>query len=142
MVFATLTGTAVGTYNSVNVATATTVTFTGVSLTGAQAGNYSLTAHPSQAATITKATAVITFGALAAKTTADVPFALTATSTSGNTVTYVSGTPATATISGSTVTIVAAGSTVITASDAGNANYDAAVDVPQTLTVTAGPNLE
>jgi len=47
-------GTVTGTYNSKNVATADTVTFSGVSLTGAQAGNYSLIGN-TQAATIAKA---------------------------------------------------------------------------------------
>jgi hypothetical protein len=47
-----LTGTATGTYNSKDVATATTVTFGGLSLTGAQADNYMLTVQ-TQAATIT-----------------------------------------------------------------------------------------
>jgi hypothetical protein len=42
-----------------------------------------------------------------------------------------------ATISGSTVTIIGAGSTNITASQAGNANYNAAADVTQILTVNA-----
>ena len=48
-----LTGTAVGTYNSKDVATATTVTYSGLSLTGAQVGNYTLTTQGTSAATIT-----------------------------------------------------------------------------------------
>jgi hypothetical protein len=40
-----------------------------------------------------------------------------------------------ATVSGSTVTILKAGSTIITASQAGGDNYNAAVEVPRTLTV-------
>jgi hypothetical protein len=48
-----ITGSAVGTYNSKNVATATTVTYSGLSLTGAQAGNYSLTIQSAASATIT-----------------------------------------------------------------------------------------
>jgi len=40
-----LTGTAVGTFNSKEVASANTVSFSGISLTGAQATNYTLTAH-------------------------------------------------------------------------------------------------
>ncbi|MDO8811761.1 MAG: MBG domain-containing protein [Gallionella sp.] len=48
-----LTGTPVGTYNTKDVATASTVTFSGLALGGAQAGNYSLTAHATQAALIT-----------------------------------------------------------------------------------------
>jgi filamentous hemagglutinin family protein len=48
-----ITGTAAGTYNSKDVATANTVTFSGLSLTGPQSGNYSLTVQSPQAATIT-----------------------------------------------------------------------------------------
>jgi gliding motility-associated-like protein len=48
-----LTGTPTANYNARYVATANTVSFTGVSLTGAQSSNYTLTAHPTQAATIT-----------------------------------------------------------------------------------------
>ncbi len=48
-----ITGTAVGTYNSKDVVSANTVTFSGLSLTGTDAGNYSLTAHSPAAATIT-----------------------------------------------------------------------------------------
>jgi hypothetical protein len=44
-----------------------------------------------------------------------------------------------ATVSGSTVTLVSAGTTVITASQGGDASYNAAVPVAQTLTVTAAP---
>ncbi len=65
------------------------------------------------------------------------PFTLTATATSGLPVSYVSSNPAVATISGTTVTLVGAGTAVITASQGGDANYNAATSVPQTLTVTA-----
>ncbi len=46
-------GAAVGTYNSKDVASATTVTYSGLSLTGAAAGNYTLTIQSPNAATIT-----------------------------------------------------------------------------------------
>jgi filamentous hemagglutinin family protein len=56
-----LTGTAVGTFNTKDVATANTVTFTGLSLTGDQAGNYTLTPHASDTAPrITRATLTAT----------------------------------------------------------------------------------
>jgi len=41
------------------------------------------------------------------------------------------------TVSGNTVTITAAGSCTITASQAGNSNYNAAASVPQTFTITS-----
>ena len=68
------TGTATGTYNTKDVATATTVTFAGITLTGAQASNYSLTAL-TQAATITVKTLTVSGPAASNKiydgTTAD-----------------------------------------------------------------------
>jgi hypothetical protein len=85
---------------------------------------------------VNKANQTITFGALADKTTDDTPFALTATASSGLTVSYSSSNTAVATVAGSTVTIVGAGQTTITASQAGDANYNAATSVDQTLTVT------
>ncbi len=63
------------------------------------------------------------------------PFALTATATSGLAVAYSSSNTAVATISGSTVTIVGVGTTDITATQAGDASYNAAAPVLQTLTV-------
>ncbi|MEQ8416539.1 MAG: Ig-like domain-containing protein, partial [Imperialibacter sp.] len=77
----------------------------------------------------------ITFGALPEKAFGEAPFALSATASSGLTVAYASSNPAVATLSGNTVTIVGVGSTTITASQAGNASYNAAANVPQTLTV-------
>ncbi|MDO8291836.1 MAG: MBG domain-containing protein, partial [Gallionella sp.] len=59
-----LSGTSVGTYNSKDVATASTVTFSGLTLGGAQAGNYSLTPHATQAATITPRALTIVADAL------------------------------------------------------------------------------
>ena len=49
----TLTGTVSGTYNTKDVATASTVTYTGISLTGTGSGNYTLTTQAPSAATIT-----------------------------------------------------------------------------------------
>ena len=60
---------------------------------------------------------------------------LAATASSGLNVSYASSDTSVATVSGSTVTILKAGSTIITASQAGGVNYNAAVAVPQTLTV-------
>ncbi|MEY4732615.1 MAG: hypothetical protein RLZZ464_681, partial [Pseudomonadota bacterium] len=48
-----ISGTALGTYNSKDVASASTVTFSGLSLTGTDASNYSLTMQSPAAATIT-----------------------------------------------------------------------------------------
>lgn len=77
----------------------------------------------------------ITFNSLPSKTMGDAPFALTATSSVSLPVTYTSSNTSVATISGSAVTIVGAGTTTITASQSGDASYNAATSVPQTLTV-------
>ena len=77
----------------------------------------------------------ITFGALASKTYGDAAFALTASASSGLTVSYVSSDTSVASVSGGAVTILKAGSTTITASQAGDANHNAATAVPQSLTV-------
>ena len=78
-----LTGTATGTYNSKDVSTATTVTFGGLSLTGASAANYTLTIQAPAAATITAK--ALTFSGLS------VPASKVY---DGTTAAVVSGTPA------------------------------------------------
>ena len=135
-------GTAVGTYNDANVANASSVTFTGLSLTGAQVGNYSFSIQSPQSATITKANQTISgLAGTDAKTTATTTYSITGVSaTSGLTVSFSSSDTNVADISGTTVTIKGAGTTTITASQAGNANYNAASPVQtQTLTVTLVP---
>uniref|UniRef100_UPI000A9B982C beta strand repeat-containing protein n=1 Tax=Tenacibaculum agarivorans TaxID=1908389 RepID=UPI000A9B982C len=78
---------------------------------------------------------IITFNSLSDVTYGDADFALTATSDSGLTVTYTSSDTSVATISGDTVTIVGEGTATITASQAGDATYNPATDVQQSLTV-------
>ena len=79
----------------------------------------------------------ITFDALTPVTYGDATFGLTATASSTLPVSYTSSNTAVATVSGSIVTIVGAGSTNITASQAGDGSYNAAEDVIQSLTVNA-----
>lgn len=79
----------------------------------------------------------ITFNSLPLKIFGDPPFTLTATASSGLTVTYASSNTNVATIFGNTVTLTGFGTTVITASQAGNAAYNPAPDVQQTLLVRA-----
>jgi sugar lactone lactonase YvrE len=111
---------------------------------GTNSGDISLTSTgaPSQSLAVTgivsKINQTITFGALAAKIVSDPSFTLSATASSGLAVSYTSSNTAVATVSGSTVTIVGLGSADITASQAGNSNYNAAPDVVQTLTVNKG----
>jgi hypothetical protein len=106
-----------------------------VTFTPTDNANYNTTTT-NVSVTVNQANQTITFGALANKTTADAPFSLTATASSSLTVSYSSSNTAVATVAGSTVTIVGAGQTTITASQAGDGNYNAATSVDQTLTVT------
>lgn len=117
-----------------------TVTIVGagtVNITASQAGNddYNAATDVVQSLTVNKANQTITFGALAAVTFGDAPFALTGTASSGLGVTYTSSNENVVTISGSTVTIVGAGTANITASQNGDDDYNAATNVVQSLTV-------
>ncbi|WP_152969772.1 MBG domain-containing protein, partial [Pedobacter sp. Hv1] len=107
-------------------------------ITASQVGdaNYNVANSVDQVLTVNKAAQTITFAALANKTYGDVPFTLNATGGDSNqTITYVSSNTNVATIVGNTVTIIGAGSSSITASQAGNGNYNAASSIDQTLTV-------
>ena len=77
----------------------------------------------------------ITFNAISNKTFGDADFQLTATASSGLGVSYTSSNTNVASINGNIVTIIGTGTTIITASQIGNVNYNAASDVTQTLTV-------
>ncbi len=105
-----------------------------IQITGADAANYSVI-QPSLSGTIIKADQTIIFAALPSKVAGDEPFSLTATASSGLAVTYESSDTNVATVSGSTLTIVSSGTTVITASQAGNSNYNAATPVVQNQVV-------
>lgn len=77
----------------------------------------------------------ISFAALPDKTVGNAAFALAASSSANLSITYTSSNTAVATVSGNTVNIVGAGITTITASQPGDASYNAATSVSQTLTV-------
>ncbi|MBM3427434.1 MAG: hypothetical protein FJX95_01470, partial [Bacteroidetes bacterium] len=133
-------------YTSSNTSVATvsgnTVTIVGVgstTITASQAGNTNVAPaiDVTQTLIVNQASQTITFAALPNKQLTDAPFALTATASSGLTVTYTSSNTAVATVSGNTVTIVGLGSTNITASQAGNTNYAAATSVVQAQVVSA-----
>lgn len=87
--------------------------------------------------TIAKASQTITYegGAWQSKIDTDDPFALSASASSGLTVSFASSVSVVATVSDNTVIIHGAGITTITASQAGNDNYTAAPDVSHNLTV-------
>jgi len=86
--------------------------------------------------TIAKANQTITFNPLPDKTTSDPPFTVSATASSALPVSFAAS--GNCTVSGNTVTITSAGSCTITASQAGNVNYNPASDVPRTFNITNG----
>jgi Bacterial Ig-like domain (group 3)/Domain of unknown function (DUF4214) len=115
-----------------------TVHLTGLgscTITASQAGNANFNAAPDvpQSFTIAKTNQTITFGALANKTFGNADFNVSATASSGLPVSVVA--TGNCTVSGNTVHLTGPGSCTITASQAGNANYNAAPDVPQSFTI-------
>jgi uncharacterized repeat protein (TIGR01451 family) len=118
--------------------TGNTVHLTGggsCTVTASQAGNgnYNPAAPIDQSFNIAKANQTITFGALANKTFGDPDFTVSATASSGLSVSFAASNQCT--VSGNTVHLTGAGSCTITASQAGDNNYNAATNVPQTFSI-------
>ncbi|MEQ8415692.1 MAG: Ig-like domain-containing protein [Imperialibacter sp.] len=90
--------------------------------------------------TVTKGQ-TITFAAMPEKTFGDAPFNLDATASSTLTVSYASSDLSVATVDGTQVTIMGAGSTLITATQAGNGAYRAADPEAQELIVNKASQL-
>jgi len=118
----------------------TAYTFT---VTATNSAGTSTTSSTSNSVT-PKTSQTITFNSLTSKTYGDIAYTLNATSSSGLTISYSSDNTAVANVSGTTLTIVGAGTANITASQTGNAVYEAATNITQqliinkkTLTVTA-----
>jgi len=108
-----------------------------VTLTPTDTDNYDFTGLTTEivALTIHPANQTITGLSNLTRTYGDDSFNLSATASSGLTVTYTSNDPSVATISENIVTIIGAGTTTITASQSGNSNYNAAPDINRTLIV-------
>lgn len=123
-------------FDTADVGVGKTVTATGLSLGGTDAGNYVLSStSATTTADITKASQTITFNALSGKIYGDADFGVSATADSGLPVTFTSQTTGVCTVSASTVHIVSAGTCTIRASQAGDTNYLAASNVDQGFTV-------
>jgi len=133
----TLTGTVQAEFSAVNAANGISVSVSGYSLTGADAANYNLSAITGLSANITKADQTISaLTSSVINTYGDAPYSVATTATSGLTVTYSSNDLNIATVDGAgVVSIVGVGTCTITASQAGDANYNAALDVTQIVTV-------
>ena len=124
--------------NTVTIVAAGTCT-----IRASQAGNAKYSAAPNvdQSFTVSPALSAqtIAFGVLGSQTFGAVPFAISATASSGLPVSFASLTAPVCTLSGNTVSIVAAGTCTIEASQAGNATDAAAPDVDQSFQVTSNP---
>ena len=98
--------------------------------------NYNAALQVTESVTVTvigKTNQTITFGALANKSYGEPDFTVGATASSGLAVSFVAS--GSCTVSGATVHITAAGSCTITASQAGDASYNAAASVSQSFTI-------
>jgi hypothetical protein len=123
---------------AVSGSTVTLVAAGTCSITASQAGNsnYAAATPLTQSFTVSASSQTITFGALSNMVFGAAPFTVGATVSSGLAVAFASTTTAVCTVSGSTVTVVAAGTCTITASQSGNANYNAATSVPRSFAVS------
>jgi hypothetical protein len=111
------------------------------SITASQSGNASFAAATSvsRSLTVLLAAQTISFTSPGNQTPGTTPAALTATSTSGLVVGFMTTTPSVCTVSGTALTLVAAGNCTVNASQNGNGNYAAAVGVSNTFSVAAVP---
>jgi hypothetical protein len=107
-----------------------------ITVSGATAANYNITFVNGVMTVQPKQNQTISFPVIPAKTYGNADFAAGATSTNTTIpITYVSSNTNVATIIGNNIHIVGAGTSNITASQAGNAGYFPAADVTRVLTV-------
>jgi uncharacterized repeat protein (TIGR01451 family)/uncharacterized delta-60 repeat protein len=104
-------------------------------ITASQAGdsNYNAAPDVQQSFNIAKANQTITFNALSDKTFGDADFSVSATASSGLSVSFAAS--GQCTVTGTSVHLTGAGSCTITAKQAGDANFNAAADVPQSFNI-------
>jgi sugar lactone lactonase YvrE len=125
-----------------------TVTYAGSATAPLAAGEYAVAASVVEAnwqgsasgtLIIAKADQTITFAPLPGRIYGNADFAPGATATSGLLVSYASSNPAVATLGAGGIHFAGAGSATITASQAGDANWNAAPNVSQDLSVGPAP---
>jgi alpha-tubulin suppressor-like RCC1 family protein len=106
-----------------------------------QPGNTSYAAAPQvlQSFQVTPAllAQTISFSALPNRVSGTAPFAISATASSGLTVSFTSLTSSTCSVSGTTVTLLALGTCTLQASQAGNGTYAVATPVSQSFNISA-----
>jgi hypothetical protein len=107
-----------------------------ITVAGATSNNYAITFVPGTLTVQAQSAQTITFAAPSAKTYGNADFAANATSTNATIpVMLTSSNPAVATIVGTNIHITGAGTSTITASQAGSIGFTPAPDVVRTLTV-------
>jgi uncharacterized repeat protein (TIGR01451 family) len=123
---------------TVSGSTVTLVSAGPCTIQATQAGNGNFSAAPAvnQTFTVTQESQTITFGALSNKVFGSASFTVSATASSGLSVSFNSQAASVCTVSGSTVTLAAGGGCTIQATQAGNGNYAPAPSVNQSFTVT------
>ncbi len=131
-------------YQSLNTNVATvsgsTLTIVGAgtaNIVASQAGNatYSAANNVTQILLVNKANQTISFASIPLKTVGSPAFNLIATASSGLPVSYTSSNTSVATISGNLLTPINIGTTTVTATQAGNNNYNAATSATQLFQV-------
>lgn len=107
-----------------------------ITVSGATAANYAITHVNGTLTVVPKTNQTITFAAPATKTYGNADFPTGATSTNSTIpITYTSSNPAVATVIGNMIHITGAGTTTITAMQAGNDGFFPAPNVARTFTV-------
>jgi hypothetical protein len=126
--------------------TTVSVTYNGSAVVPTSAGSYAVVAslsnpnffanNSSDTLVIGKANQTITFGALPNRQFGDAQFGISASSSSGMTVTFAAS--SNCSVAGSTVTITGAGSCTITASQPGDTNFNPAPAIQQSFSIAQG----
>jgi hypothetical protein len=98
-------------------------------------GNYNAATNVIETTTAQKANQTIGFGGITSKKLSLHFLILSASATSGLTVTFASTTPGVCTVSGQVVTFVTTGLCTITANQAGNANFNAATQAIRSFSI-------
>ena len=102
-------------------------------------GGYSAAAQVTQDITVGKGSQAIVFGSAPTVVVGGTGTLFATGGASTSPVVFASSTPAVCTVAGSTVTGVTAGTCTVTADQAGDANYNAALQVSQNVSVVASP---
>ena len=108
-------------------------------ITASQAGSgdYLAADDVERSFTVSKASQTITFANPGSKALSEGSFTASSSADSGLTVSLASSTGSVCSVTGSTVGLLATGTCTLTASQAGNSNYDAATNVERSFSVTA-----